>query len=117
MKYISAQSMGVCTQVIYNYLERNCFPKSEIPTKMNRFSEELRKLLGNGKGQILGSAAILEEEIAERLCAKLRMPTPGRLHRAFSIFIRNLKENYCSRRKEPAFSVIGSTFMEVAKLL
>jgi hypothetical protein len=96
----------VCTQVIYNYLERNYFPKSEIPTKLDRFSEELRKLLGEGKGQILGSAPILEEAIAERLCAKLGMPTPGRLPMAFSIFIRKLKDNYFSKRKATAVAVM-----------
>jgi hypothetical protein len=106
----------VCTQVIYNYLERDYFPKSEIPTKLDRFSEELRKLLGDGKGQILGSAPILEEAIAERLCAKLGMPTPGRLPMAFSIFIRKLKDNYFSKRKETAVSVIDSAVTEEAEL-
>ena len=90
----------VCTRVIYNYLERNSFPKSEIPKRIDRFSEELRKLLGNGKGQILGSAPILEEAIAERLCAKLGTKLEGRLPVAFSIFIRKLKEDYYSKRIE-----------------
>jgi hypothetical protein len=90
----------VCTQIIYNYLERNSFPKSEIPKRLDRFSEELRKLLGDGKGQILGSAPILEEAIAEKLCAKLGTKLEGRLPMAFSIFIRKLKENYYSNRTE-----------------
>ena len=84
----------VCTQIIYSYLERHSFPKSEIPNNLDRFSEELRRLLGDGKGQILGSAPILEEAIAERLCAKLGTKTEGRLPAAFPIFIRKLKENY-----------------------
>jgi hypothetical protein len=84
----------VCTQIIYSYLERNSFPKSEIPNNLNRFSEELRRLLGDGKGQILGSAPILEEAIAERLCAKIGTKTEGRLPVAFPTFIRKLKENY-----------------------
>jgi len=88
----------VCTQIIYNYLERNSFPKSEIPNNLDRFSEELRKLLGDGKGQILGSAPILEEAIAERLCTKIGTKLEGRLPTAFSIFIRKLKEDYYKRK-------------------
>ena len=81
-----------CTQIIYNYLERNSFPKAEIPNRLDKFSEELRKLLGDGRGQILGSAPILEEAIAENLCARLGKELPGRLPVAFSIYIRELKE-------------------------
>jgi len=88
----------VCTEIIYNYLKRNSFPKSEIPNNLDRFSEELRKLLGNGRGQILGSAPILEEAIAERLCTKLGTKLEGRLPTAFSIFIRKLKEDYYKRK-------------------
>jgi hypothetical protein len=99
----------VCTKIIYNYFERNSFPKHEIPTKLDRFSDELRKLLGDGKGQILGSAPILEEAIAERLCTKLGTKLQGRLPVAFSIFIRNLKEDYYSRGQEIAVSVIERT--------
>jgi hypothetical protein len=67
---------------------------------LDKFSEELRRLLGDGKGQILGSAPILEEAIAERFCAKLGMKKQGRLPLAFSIFIRKLKEDYCSKGTE-----------------
>ena len=81
-----------CTQITYNYLERNSFPRSEIPNRLDRFSEELRKLLGDGRGQILGSAPILEEAIVENLCTKLGKKLPGRLPVAFSIYIRKLKE-------------------------
>jgi hypothetical protein len=98
-----------CTKIIYNYFERYSFPKHEIPTKLDRFSEELRKLLGDGRGQILGSAPILEEAIAERLCAKLGRKLQGRLPAAFSIFIRKLKEDYCSKGQETGFSVIENT--------
>ena len=88
----------VSTQIIYAYLERNGFPKSEIPNNLDRFSAELRKILGDGRGQILGSAPILEEAIAERLCAKLGTKMEGRLPTAFSIFIRKLKEDYYQRK-------------------
>jgi hypothetical protein len=96
-----------CTKIIYNYLERNSFPKSEIPNRLDSFSEELRKLLGDGRGQILGSAPILEEAIAERLCTKIGKKLQGRLPVAFSIFIHKLKEDYLSIGQEAALSVMG----------
>jgi len=82
------------TEAIYSYLERTGCPKHQIPNQLERFSGELRKLLGNGRGQILGSAPILEEAIAERLCIKLGTKLEGRLPTAFSNFIRNLKQNH-----------------------
>ena len=96
----------VCTQVVFSYLERNDFPRFEIPNRLDRFSEELRKLLSDGKGQILGSAPILEEAIVERLCAKLGVKIQARFAIAFPTFIRKLKEDYYSKRKETAVSVI-----------
>ena len=89
----------VSTQIIYDYLERNVFPKSEIPNRLDKFSEELRKLLGHGRGQILGSAPILEEAIAERLCDKLGMKTQPKFPIVFPTFIRELKEEYYSKEK------------------
>lgn len=103
------------TQVIYNYLERTVFQSQKFPPNWTDSPRNL-KLLGDGKGQILGSAPILEEAIAERLCAKLGMPTPGRLPMAFSIFIRKLKENYFSKRKETAISIIDPAVTIEAKL-
>ena len=82
------------TQIIYNYIENIFFPKTEIPNNLDKFSDELRKLLGDGRGQILGSAPILKEAIAERLCKKLGTELQGRLPVAFPTFIRQLKEKY-----------------------
>lgn len=87
------------TQIIYNYLERRGYPKHEIPNQLDAFSIELRRILGNGRGQILGSAPILEEAIAEKLCIKLGTKLDGRLPTAFSTFIRNLKENHNSKEE------------------
>jgi hypothetical protein len=84
----------ISTQIIYTYIERTGCPKSEIPNKLDAFSEELRRILGSGRGQMLGSAPILEEAIAERLCAKLGKKLEGRLPEAFPIFIRKLKEEH-----------------------
>ena len=96
----------VGTKIIFNYLERNCFPKSEIPIKLNKFYEELRRLLGSGKGQILGSAPILEEAIAERLCSKLGIKMQATFPISFPTFILKLKEDYYSKGNEPTLSVI-----------
>ncbi len=84
----------ISTQSIYNYLEKTGCQKHEIPNKLDTFSTELRKILGNGRGQILGSAPILEEAIAERLCIKLSIKFEGRLPIAFSNFIQQLKEKH-----------------------
>jgi hypothetical protein len=54
----------------------------------------------------LGSASILEEAIAERLCAKLGVKMQTRFPIAFSTFIRELKEGYYSKGKEIDVSVI-----------
>jgi len=87
----------ISAQIIYNYLERMGCPKSEIPNKLDTFSEELRNILGNGRGQMLGSAPILEEAIAERFCAKLGKKLEGRLPMTFPKFIRKLKEEHCHK--------------------
>jgi len=84
----------ISTQTIYNYLERKGCAKSEIPSKLYTFSEELRNILGNGRGQMLGSAPILEEAIAERFCAKLGKKLEGRLPMSFPKFIQKLKEEH-----------------------
>ena len=89
-------------QIILKYLEKRGCSKSEIPSRLDAFSEELRRLLGPGKGQILGSAPVLEEAIAERLCFKLGVKPPGRLPVAFPIFVQKLKEDYCSQRAKTA---------------
>ena len=80
-------------RAIYNYLERTGCPKNEIPNNLDCFSTELRRILGNGRGQILGSAPILEEAIAQRLCNKLGTKLEGKLPTAFPNFIRQLKQN------------------------
>jgi hypothetical protein len=105
-----------CTKIIYNYLERNSFPKSEIPNRLDRFSEELRKLLGDGKGQILGSAPILEEAIAERLCAKLGKKLQGKIPVAFSIFVHKLKKDYLSARRETSLIYLGEEIFAPAQI-
>ncbi|MEM2998977.1 MAG: hypothetical protein QXV09_05910 [Candidatus Bathyarchaeia archaeon] len=84
-----------CTKIIYNYLERISLPKHEIPHQLDKFSEELRKLLGSGNMKPdLNPACILEEAIAKRLCAKLGVEMQSSSHQTFTTFIRKLKEEY-----------------------
>jgi hypothetical protein len=57
--------------IIYNYFEKQDYPLSEIPYRPEKFSEELRNLMGFGSRQILGAPSILEETILEVLCKKI----------------------------------------------
>ena len=99
---------NACTQIIYNNLERNSFPKYGIRNRLERFSEELRKLLGDWRNHILGSAPILEDAIAERLCAKLSTKLQERLPFTFSIAILKLKEDYYLSEQETAIFLTNS---------
>ncbi len=59
------------TQIIYDYLEKKSCPMSEICQKPEVFSMELGILLGLGRGQILGSASILEETVLSLLFSRM----------------------------------------------
>jgi hypothetical protein len=79
-------------QIIFDYLEEKFCPISEIPGRLDLFSEGLNRLLGTGRGQILCSAAILEHAIVERLCSKLGIKYDRNGSSAFSECIRKLRE-------------------------
>jgi hypothetical protein len=83
----------VNTLIVYDYLERRSCPMREIPTKLDLFSEELRNLLGVGRGQILGEPTILEDAIVEALSTELGL----KLEKESKVFedrIRRLKERH-----------------------
>jgi len=84
----------VTTQAIYDYLEKKSCPISEIPRKLNTFSIELRMILGTGRRQILGSAAILEKTILKKLCLKLGIEFNEKGPVVFSDYIKKLREVY-----------------------
>lgn len=88
------------TNVVYNYLERRGYVRERIPRNPNAFSTELRKILGSGRGQILGAASILEETIIEMLCKqleiKMEIPRPVQ----FADMINKLRYAYIKRKKE-----------------
>jgi len=84
-------------QIIFEYLEKRSCPVQEIPKKLDIFSTELRRLLGGNRGQLLGSAAILEETFARVLCFKLGVKFDERLPLVFSNYIGKLRKIYCAR--------------------
>jgi adenylate kinase family enzyme len=87
------------TAVIYSYLEKRGCRSNEIPAKPNEFSTELRKILGSGRGQILGAASILEETIVENLSAELQIYLDNPRLAQFADNIKKLREAYNDRNK------------------
>jgi len=70
------ETIGYClgdinAQILYQYMERKGCPKQEIPKRLDIFVETLEKLVGRGRGQILGPASILENAVLKQLCKKL----------------------------------------------
>ncbi len=84
--------------IIYDYLGKNGCPMREIPTKPSQFSVELRKILGSGRGQLLGAAAILEEVIIEALCAELKIKVDVHSATCFADNIKKLRRAYDENR-------------------
>lgn len=80
--------------IICNYLEKRNYSLSEIPKSPERFSEELRNILGFGSRQILGAPSILEEEILEILYKKLGICHNIQTPPDFPRQIRELRETY-----------------------
>ena len=80
--------------IIWNYLEeRNC-PMTEIPNRPEIFSEELRNIIGFGRRQILGAAAILEETILEIFCKKLGINFECEKPTNFPYQVRKMRDLY-----------------------
>ena len=96
MKYVLGEANAA---IIYRYLEENSCSKEEIPQNLDLFSSALRDLIGNGRGQMLGAACILEETIAETFALKLGK-TFGEKHPFdFVGYINRLKE-MCSGKNQ-----------------
>jgi hypothetical protein len=85
--------------IIYEYLKSNSCGKQEIPQKLDFFSEALRDLLGTGRGQILGVAAILEETIAEAFVLKFGKTFEDSRPLCLCKYIENLKQNFYSKNR------------------
>ena len=87
------------TVVIYSYLEKTGCRSNEIPARPSEFSTELRKILGSGRGQILGAASIIEETILENLSAELKIYLDNPRLAQFADNIKKLREAYNDRNK------------------
>lgn len=85
-------------KIICDYLEKRHFPLTTIPNNLEVFSIELRNLLGPGRGQILGSAPMLEKVILKALCKKLGLKYEVKGPINFSEEVRKLKEIYCNEK-------------------
>lgn len=83
--------------IIYEYLQNNGCALHEIPTKPSAFSIGLRKILGSGRGQLLGAASILEEAILEALCDEIEIKFDRSDGKSFADHIKSLKESYRKR--------------------
>jgi len=80
--------------IIYNHLEKKGCPRHEIPRKPEVFSMVLRNILGCGRGQILGTASILEEAILKAFCIQLRIEFTEGNSASFADCIKSLMEVY-----------------------
>ncbi|MEM3703343.1 MAG: hypothetical protein QXX79_02830 [Candidatus Bathyarchaeia archaeon] len=97
MKY----SLGeVNTMIIYEYFEKRSCPITDIPKNLEFFSMEMRRLLGSGRGQILGAAPILEKTILKSLCQKLGISCEIAGPVNFAEYVRKLKESYNHGKNE-----------------
>ncbi|HML04074.1 MAG TPA: hypothetical protein VK487_11980 [Candidatus Bathyarchaeia archaeon] len=65
---------------------------------------ELRMLLGSGRGQMLGSAGVLEKTVLGVLCSRIAIVRdPERID--FPDYVRELKEVYEQRRQAASFKI------------
>jgi hypothetical protein len=91
------------TAIIYRYLEANSCTKEEIPRKLEFYSSALRDLIGNGRGQMLGAACILEETIAEAFALKLGKSFWEEHPFDFPGYVKRLKQIYLQSQIENIF--------------
>jgi hypothetical protein len=84
---------------IYDYLEKKGCAFQEIPAKPSTFSMALRKMLGSGRGQVLGAAPILEETILEALCAELKIRFDRQSAASFADHIKKLRKIHNNEEK------------------
>jgi len=73
-------------------LERKKCGLQQISAKPDLFSIELRKILGTGRGQLLGAAPILEEAILETLCNELKIKFERSDGKSFADHIKTIRE-------------------------
>lgn len=107
---VLVETLGrINAQIIYEYLEKKGCAKHEICQGLEMFSMELGMLLGCGRGQMLGSAPILEETILKVLCLKTGNKYDPNKRARFADYVRELKGIY---NKKPQ-RIVASTEVEV----
>jgi hypothetical protein len=84
--------------MICDYLEKRNYSLSDIPKRPEKFSEELRNVLGFGSRQVLGAPSILEEEVLEVLYKKLGLYPSIEKPPDFPGQIRKLRQTYGTLR-------------------
>ena len=87
------------TLIIYDYLQQSSCPVQEIPERLDLFSEKLRNLTGNCRGQMLGAPTILEDAIVKALSSELGLK-PEKKSTVFEVRIGRLKERYNKKTKQ-----------------
>ena len=105
--------------IIYHYLEKKQYSLSDIPMKPEKFSEELRNILGFGSKQILCAPSIIEEEILEILQKRMGIRHSIQKPPDFPKQIKKLRQTYrqtITRNKQNYLScyynIITSNIME-----
>jgi hypothetical protein len=93
-KTISYIFGDINAQVIYSYLEKKECGLKQIPAKLTLFSVELRRILGTGRGQLLGAAPILEEAILETLCSEMQIKFDESEGKSFADRVERIRESY-----------------------
>jgi hypothetical protein len=86
--------------IIFDYLERNGCPKQQIPRRLDLFCTVLEKVVGGGRSQILGVAAILEFAIAEQLAKNLGIPFHEAKPIDFCAYVKRLRRECILERTE-----------------
>ena len=85
-------------EIIYQYMEQRGIQRNEIPAKLEKFSIELRNIMGTDRRQILGYARILEETIIETLCIRMKVKFDDPKFASFSNYVKKLEEIYVNQK-------------------
>lgn len=87
-------------EIIFDYIERNGCPKQEIPRHLDCFCTVLEKVVGGGRSQILGVAAILEFAIAEQFAKNLGKEFHEPKPIDFCAYVKRLRQEYILENKK-----------------
>ena len=80
--------------LIYRYLEEKQCARNDIPKNIDFFTDEFEKIVGSGRGQMIGAAKIIEDAITKMMCTKLEINYLDIKMGYFPDQVRKLKEIY-----------------------